>query len=424
MAENIEDPPVDEVLELDGAGSRRRRLWRILFWSVAVIIVAGAAYVIVAGSGGDMAVRYVTDKAAKGDLTVTVTATGTIQPVKKVDVSSELSGIVRRVLVDANDRVRVGQVLAELDKDKLRALVDLARATVAAKVAKLNEAEASVVELRARYQRTQLLTERGVASDQTLESARAAYDRANASLASARAEIKVSESDLAINELNLKKADIVSPIDGIVLERNVDPGQTVASSLQAPVLFRLADNLSRMQLEVDIDEADVGKVRNQQDASFTVDAYPNRRFPAKISVVRYASQTVEGVVTYKAILTIDNSDLLLRPGMTATAEIVVERVTGVLLVPNAAIRFSPPATGNRDSRGFLSRLIRRGPPFRQPSRPATNGENSRSVWILANGEPKQISIRVGATDGRRTQVTSGPLSDGQPVIVDAVQTRR
>lgn len=417
---------IEDVLGVDGPSRARRRRRRYAAAAVAILIALAAvgAYLLV-GGGPDGTLRYVTAAVTRGDLTVTVTATGTIQPINKVEVSSELSGIVRKVNVEANDVVKIGQVLAELDTDKLKAQVEHARATLASKQAKLVEAQATVDELKSKYDRAKALAERGVSSAQALEAAKAGYDRAVASIASAKADIKVALSDLAINELNLKKACICSPINGIVLERNVEPGQTVASSLQAPVLFRLAEDLRKMQLEVDIDEADVGKVRDGNSATFTVDAYANRRFPAKISLVRFASQTVEGVVTYKAILTIDNSGLLLRPGMTATAEIIVDQFKQVLLVPNGALRFSPPADNQAQSRGLLGSLIRRGPPrFRQPSGPRTANSAKRSLWMLEDGDPVEIKVTVGATDGRRTQVTDGSLKEHQKVIVDATKTKR
>jgi HlyD family secretion protein len=426
MAETTsQEPEIEDVLGVDGASGARRRRWRYVVGGIVVLVVLAVGYLLLAGGSNGDGIRYLTTKAVRGDLTVTVTATGTIQPINTVDVSSELSGIVRKVNVEANDQVKAGQPLAELDTDKLKAQVEHARATLASKKAKLVEAQATVDELKGKYDRAKALAERGVSSAQNLETAKAAYDRALASIASAKADIKVAESDLAINELNLKKACICSPITGIVLVRNVEPGQTVASSLQAPVLFKLAEDLRKMQLEVDIDEADVGKVREGHTASFTVDAYPNERFPAKISVIRYASQTVEGVVTYKAILTIDNSELLLRPGMTATAEIVVEQVKQALLVPNTALRFTPPDTSKRDSRGLLGSLIRRGPPrFRRPSAPARANSRTRNIWILRDGEPVRLQVTVGASDGRRTQVTSGDLKEGDAVITDTAATKR
>ena len=211
---------------------------------------------------------------------------------------------------------------------------------------------------------------------------------------------------MKLNETNLAKACICSPINGVVLKRNVEPGQTVASSFQAPVLFSIAEDLKKMELQVDIDEADVGQVKVGQNANFSVDAYPDRKFPAAIRDIRFDSETIQGVVTYKAVLSIDNSELLLRPGMTATAEIRVTELFDALLVPNAALRFAPAAGDSADNRSLLRRLLPGPPQFRPASQHEETGAN-RSVWALRNGEPVQVAIVIGPSDGRRTQVRSG-----------------
>jgi HlyD family secretion protein len=364
------------------------------------------------------ATGYVTAPVTRGDLEVTVTATGSVQPTNQVDVSSELSGIVRTVLVDYNSPVEVGQVLAELDTDKLEATVESARATLNAARARVNEAEATVLETQRIYERRQALVAREITPVQDLDVARAAHERAVASLASARAEVEVAEADLRLKETELAKACICSPINGVVLQRNVDPGQTVASTLQAPVLFAIAEDLTQMEVQVDVDEADVGKVEEGQTATFSVDAYPDRRFPATIRELRFASETVQGVVTYKAVLTVDNSELLLRPGMTATAEIVVEEVEDALLVPNAALRFSPPADTSADeSGGFLGGLLPGPPRFRAASAPEETGP-ARQVWAMRDGAPAAVAIVAGATDGNRTEVREGEIEAGEAVIID------
>jgi HlyD family secretion protein len=229
----------------------------------------------------------------------------------------------------------------------------------------------------------------------------------------------------------LDKAVIQSPIDGIVLERQVEPGQTVAASLQTPVLFTIAENLAQMELHVDVDEADVGQVAEGQEAEFTVDAYPDRRFPARIVQVRFAPKTVEGVVTYETLLSVDNAKLLLRPGMTATAEILVEELKDVLLVPNAALRFSPPkGTGGPDAGharsgggGLVGMLLPRRPPNEKHGGEAVKGSKQR-VWVLREGRPEAVEIRTGATDGILTQVLEGPLEPGTGVLVDTLSGDR
>jgi HlyD family secretion protein len=210
----------------------------------------------------------------------------------------------------------------------------------------------------------------------------------------------------------------------VVLSRNVESGQTVAASFQAPVLFRIAQDLRRMELHVDVDEADVSRVGKGQQAAFTVDAYPDRSFPATIREVSFASKTVEGVVTYEAVLDVDNGDLLLRPGMTATAEITVERIDDALLVPNAALRFTPPSDAAQESGrgGLVSMLLPRPPMGRRPSGPETGDKSSQRVWTLTEGIPVSVPVTTGSSDGTRTVVTSGDLEAGLPVIVDLEST--
>jgi len=369
----------------------------------------------------DSAVRYQTAVVERGDLTVTVTATGTVEPTNQVEISSELSGIIRDVKVDYNDRVKVGQVLAELDTDKLEAEVAQSRATLAARIAAVAEATARVAEKKSEYDRIRQLQEKNFSSRHELDAAKAAYDAAVASLASARAEVDVARANLDADETNLRKACICSPIDGIVLKRDVEPGQTVASSLQAPVLFTLAEDLTEMKLEVDVDEADIGKVREGQDATFSVEAFPDLKLPARIAELRFAPEIVEGVVTYKAVLTIDNSGLMLRPGMTATAEITVQELKNVLLVPNAALRFVPPASRNKETRGegIVSRILPHRPQ-REPVSRQDADTVTKNVWQALAGRPVAVAVTTGATDGSMTQVLSGELSPGQEVIVDTI----
>jgi HlyD family secretion protein len=414
---------IEKILRLDESG---RSVWladrrvRLAAGALAALALIGLYWML---SGPRTTVRYVTQPATKGSLVVVVTATGSVQPTNKVDVSSELSGTVRKVLVDFNSAVKAGQPLAELDTDKLRASVASSRARLAAARAKVTDAKATVLEKQQEVVRKRLLAGKQYSSAHDLEAAEAAYDRAVAAVASSEADVGVAEADLALNETNLAKAVIVSPISGVVLKRSVDPGQTVASSFQAPVLFSIAEDLTQMELQVDVDEADVGQVRPGQKASFGVDAFPERRFPAVIRDVRYASETIQGVVTYKAVLTIDNSELLLRPGMTATAEIRVAEVTDALLVPNTALRYSPPADSSaQDKRSFLQRILP-GPPFRRSTqREAKAGE--RVVWTLDNSRPVAISMTPGATDGRNTEVRSGEIKVGQQLIVDQTTAKQ
>lgn len=406
---------IQAILKTSSASSWTQRWW---VKSGAVVLAGSLLLLIVwSFSGRTNAVRYLTEPVTRGSLVVIVTATGSVQPTKKVDVSSELSGTIRKVLVDFNSIVTAGQPLAELDTDKLKATVDSSRAKLAATKAKVMDAEATAVEKSKDLERMMRLAPARAVSLQDVDQAQAARDRADAALLVARAEVGVAEADLHLNETNLGKACICSPISGVVLKRNVDPGQTVASSLQAPILFSIAEDLKQMELQVDVDEADVGKVKIGQTATFSVDAFPDRRFPATIRDVRFASETIQGVVTYKAVLNIDNSELLLRPGMTATADIKVTEIQDALLIPNASLRYAPPAAAAATSRSFLSRLLPTGPRFRTTT-PREEAGNNRTVWMLRDGTPVQIKVAIGASDGKHTEVQGGELQPEQLVIVD------
>ncbi|MEJ2344000.1 MAG: efflux RND transporter periplasmic adaptor subunit [Gammaproteobacteria bacterium] len=406
---------------------RKRTLWgRLGKWSALAAIIAAVAVGLALYSSRDTAQwRFQTAEARRGDLTVTVTATGTLQPVNQVDVGTEVSGTVERVAVDFNDRVKRGEVLAQLDTDQLSAKLRQSQAALELARAKVQDADATLIETRLKFKRLQALAGKGMSSKDERDAAEAAYARARASLEVAKAQVTQAQAQVDADRTMLDKAVIRSPIDGIVLKRQVEPGQTVAASLQTPVLFTLAENLKQMELDVAVDEADVGQVKDGQHATFTVDAFPDRRFPAVINQVRYAPQTVQGVVTYEAVLAVDNSDLSLRPGMTATAEIVVKQLSDVLLVPNAALRFAPPVTQTRSSGGsLLSRLFPRPRHATTTPREASGAEGRQRVWILSDGRPVAVPVTVGASDGQMTEVLAGKVSAGTPVLVDAVQVSK
>jgi HlyD family secretion protein len=416
-------PDVDAIVGAKKSARSRFLQPRNVMWALFVAVAVGGLYAIWSYSGSNQsAASYITEPAVRGNMTVIVTATGAAQPITQVNVSSELSGTIRRVHVDYNSPVKVGQPLADLDTDKLKATIDSVRARLDAARAKVADTLTTIEERRAEFERKKELLTKGAATVRDLELTKAAYDRAVSAHSSAQAEVKVVEADLRLSEINLAKACICSPIDGVVLKRSVDPGQIVASSLQAPVLFVIAQDLRHMELQVDIDEADVGKVRVGQEATFSVDAYPDRKFPASIRDIRFGSEVVQGVVTYKAVLSIDNAELMIRPGMTATAEVVVEQVTDALLVPNAALRFSPVSAmaEKKKSRGLLDRLLPKPPraTFRQPSESEASGPNRR-IWVLRNGAPVPVPVLVGASDGRRTEIRQGAIQPNEPIIVDA-----
>jgi HlyD family secretion protein len=420
---------IGQTLNIDQSSDRKKHLKRWLIVAVLAIAIVTSA-VVWKGTKKSNSMQYQTREVQRGDLTVTVTATGALEPTNQVDVGSELSGIIKTVEVDYNDRVKVGQILARLDTDKLKAKVLQSNAALESARAKVLEAQATVKESEdqlARLKQVWELSNNMVPSQQDLDAAQAALHRAKATEATAKAQVSQAQATLEADETDLAKTVIHSPINGIVLTRNVEPGQTVAASFQAPVLFTLAEDLTQMELHVDVDEADVGQVTKGQEAVFTVDAHPGRSFPAQITQVRYGSQTVNGVVTYKTVLNVDNSDLSLRPGMTATADITVNKVENAILVPNAALRFIPPvkekeAPSNGSS--LLNKLLprRHRPPSKQRKDSIAN--KLQHVWTLRDGKLLAIAVGIGATDGKMTEVTSGDIEPGMSLVIDTMRPER
>lgn len=373
---------------------------------------------------------YVTAPVERGNVTLTVTANGTLKPTRSVAIGSELSGTVSRVLVDVNDQVKKGQVLLELDRSKFQDTVTRAQAALAAAQAGLAQNEATASEARAtlnRFEEVARLSGGRVPSATELDSARATVARAVASTNNARAQVSQARATLSTEETNLSKASIRSPIDGVVLARTVDPGNAVAASLQAVTLFTLGEDLRQMVLEASVDEADVGSVQKGQRASFTVSAFPNRPYPALVDRVSFGSTTTNNVVTYTAKLNVENSDLSLRPGMTATATIIAIERQGVLRVPNTALRFSPVSQSAAQaaaatSGSLVSRMMPR-PPQGAARRPRDSGaapaaDQQRQIWILRDQQPTAVMVQAGISDGRHTEVSSPELSEGDLVITD------
>lgn len=409
---------------------RTSKLWRILgLMLVALLIAASLTWWLTRSAQEANAPQYRTEAATTGNLVVTVSATGNLQPTNQVDVGSELSGTIEAVLVDANDQVKKGQVIARLDPTLRRDQAAKSRAALATAEAQVKQATATVQETRAtlsRLREVARLSGGKTPSKAELENAEAALARAIANEAAARASVEQAQATLHSDETNLTKTVIRSPIDGVVLARKVEQGQTVAASLQAPILFTLAEDLKRMELNVDVDEADVGQVQIGQKATFTVDAWRGRSYPATISRVNYGSQVKDGVVSYLTLLQVDNDDLSLRPGMTATAEITTALRENVLLVPNAALRFSPTtATAQPKSGGLLESLLPRPPrsTSSRGDRQANGKTGQRKLWVLQDGQPVAVPVKTGATDGKMTEITGGELKPGAPVIIETVATK-
>ncbi len=395
----------DEIKATLGKTKKRRtwKFWTILLGGVAVVGFIGVKVL----SGPPAPTEYERTEVTRGTLVVEVNATGTIQPVNQIQVGAEVSGLIEEVLVDFNDEVAAGQLLARINTQELEAAVVQAGAALASAEASVLEARATATEARAQRNRTRALVERNNASPAQLEIRQAALARAEAGIARTLAGVTQAEAVLTSAQSRLAEAEIRSPIDGMVLDRLIEEGQTVAASFQTPHLFTIAQDLTQMELQVDVDEADIGYVAEGQDASFTVDAYPAREFVATIVQVRNAPRELSGVVTYEALLLVANPDLALKPGMTATADITVDVIEDATLVPNGALRFVPPDEEDVE-------------------RPVSeNGVQRGMVWMQdEEGALQHFEVTVGESDGRLTVIIDGVLEVGQEVITDIVRERR
>ena len=412
-------PDITETLEMNRSHMLGKRLKKYLIIAL-VALLAVAAVIIWKTAGTRTAPQYKTEQVRRGELTVIVTATGTLQPTNTVSVGSELSGIIKSVEVNYNGKVKVGQVLARLDTSKLEAQLTQSKAALESAKAKVLQAQATRAKL-AQLQKVRELSNGKVPSQSEMNAAEEAFERAKADVASATAAVSQAQATLQANETDLYKSVIRSPINGIVLTRSIEPGQTVAASFQAPVLFTLAEDLAQMELHVNVDEADVGKVQEGQKAAFSVSAYPNRTFEARITQARYASTTTSGVVTYETVLKVSNTDLSLRPGMTATADITVKKVENAILVPSAALRFTPPVQQEeKSSTGLVGTLLPRPPSGTQQREDTTTNGKQQRVWILKNGQLSSVSITTGSTSGRMTEILAGDIQPGMEVVVDII----
>jgi len=423
MNTKAETVPAPDVLQAEALGTGHRR--RIAYWIVSVLLAVAAVTAAYRFLHRPVAsYTYTTLPASSGPLTVTVTATGQLQPLVQVEIGSEVSGTIEQVEADYNSRVRKGQVLARINPDKLAAGAAQARAARAAADARMADARAAVKVDALAVWRCTTLRAKQLCTQESLDGAQAALERAQASLDASGAEAEQAAAAQKVAETDLAKAVIRSPIDGIVLIRSVEPGQTVAASFQSPVLFTLAQDLAHMELDVDVDEADIGSVKQGEPATFSVDAYPDRSFPARLTQVRFGPKTVQGVVTYQAVLMVDNRDLALRPGMTATASITVKHVTKALLVPNASLRFQPPEQEDGESRGLVASLLPHAPHSVTARTHAPAAGSERDIWVLKDGRPEPLRISIGASDGSMTEVLKGALNEGDSVITDATAAKR
>lgn len=419
-------PDAVEALELDQPSERYTGLRR---WLVVFLLVALALTVlgIIRRTDQSNETQFQTKNVRRGDIVLTVTATGTLAPTKKVDVVSELSGIIKTVEADYNDHVKSGQVLARLDTSKLELVV--AQYTAALEKAKANTqlAKAKLKDAVRDYQRQRALRPEGAAAQSKLDEKETAFEKASAEVIGAKAEVIRWQAVLDAAHTELSKAFIRSPIDGIVLARSVEPGQNVSAILQMPALFTVAESLTCLEMRVDVGEADVTRVKEGQTVVLTVDALPDRTFHGHVVQTRYCAKTMGGVATYKTVLRVDNSDLSLRPGMTATACITVGRIEDAILVPNAALRFTPPVPHDKRFFRALSGMLLPHPSVAEsaPRRSQGNGrDGTHQVWVLHDNHPVPISITLGATDETWTEVVDGDLKPGMVLVVGVLENER
>jgi len=408
----------------------RKWLWRV----GTLVVLVGIGFGLLQwrqAAARASAPTFQTEPAELGELKATVTATGTLDGQDSVEVGAEVTGNISKIYVDFNDRVKEGDILLEINPEVLLATKQSAAARLTAARASYSSAKATAKEAKATLARMRELAKKGLVSTSDLESAEAAYERSNAQTRSTSADILVAKASLDSAETSLKKATIRAPIDGVVLSRSVELGQTVTASLQTPVLFLLARDLTKMELSVQIDEADIGRVKEGQPASFTVDAFPKRKFNAKLRSLRNVPTTTDNVVTYEAVLDVENKDLSLRPGMTATAVIVTEHVKDAVLVSNTALRFVPPKqtgapAGKAPSLKMLTRGGGRGrgggrrpagSAAPTPAKPPVDEVEYSTVWILEGRKPKEVKVIAGVSDGTLTEIKSG-LEAGAEVVVD------
>lgn len=362
---------------------------------IAIIVVAGA---FVAFRDKGTVSKFRTEKVIRGDITASVTAAGTVNAVTTVLVGTQVSGTIKDIYVDFNSRVKKGQVIAEIEPATFDAQVEQARANLLSAEANLERAEAALLDSKRTMERNRELFAQHMIAKSELDTSETNHESARAQVSVAKAQIAQAAAALKIAETNLRYTKIVSPVDGIVVSRNVDVGQTVAASFQTPTLFNIAQDLTKMQIDSSVAEADIGMVKVGQPVEFTVDAYPDITFKGRVSEIRNAPITVQNVVTYDAVVKVDNRQLKLKPGMTANVSIVISGKKDVIMMPNAALRFGPSEMRKNDNMK----------------------EKGSAAWIVEEGKPKRVKVTAGISDGSYTELLSGDIKEGQELIVESL----
>jgi HlyD family secretion protein len=367
---------------------------------LVVLLAAGLLFYLSSGNNGP---KFKTQTAARGDIRAAVTATGTMNAVTTVLVGTQVSGTISKLYVDFNSPVKKGEILAQIDPATFQAQVDQARANLQVAQANVQKAEAGVIDTKRTMERNKTLFARNFIAKSDVDTAETNYLSAEAQLSASKGAVAQTRAALDFAETNFRYTKIISPVDGTVISRNIDVGQTVAASFQTPTLFNIAQDLTRMQIDTSVDEADIGKIKVDQPVEFSVDAYPDITFRGKVSEVRNAPITVQNVVTYDVVVKVDNPELKLKPGMTANVSIILDDKKGVLRVPNAALRFRP-AERSKET----------------PPQKGSADQKGSAVWVLENDRPKRTKVTSGISDGNYTEILSGDLKEGDAVIVESI----
>ncbi|MDN5061260.1 efflux RND transporter periplasmic adaptor subunit [Aliarcobacter butzleri] len=408
----------DLLEELESFSSKKRINRKFIYIVTAIIsFLAIVLFFIFNGNDKSNKIEYITKKVTQGDLSVVVSTTGNLNPTNSVEIGIEVSGTLKEIFVDFNDEVKAGQILAKIDTVKLQSQVDSSTAALAIAVANQKESQVLLNNKKTLYDRTLNMYKNSggkYPSKNELDDTRFSYEAAIESLEAAKAKVLQAQSNLKTDKQNLEKASVKSSIDGIVLNREVEVGQTLAATMSAPKLFTIAKDLTNMDLIVSIDEADVADIKKDLPVTFTVDAYPNKVFNGKVKQVRLNPVDTNGVVTYETVVSVDNEDLLLKPGMTATAKIITKESKNKLLIPNGALRFKPKMQEQKN--GGVNLV---GPNMNRPANVARDLSKKElaPIFILENNQPKRVMVKVLDSDGKLTSIESEELKVNDEVII-------
>ncbi|MDK2091965.1 efflux RND transporter periplasmic adaptor subunit [Aliarcobacter butzleri] len=408
----------DLLEELESFSSKKRINRKFIYIAIAIVsFLAIVLFFIFNGNDKSNKIEYITKKVTQGDLSVVVSTTGNLNPTNSVEIGIEVSGTLKEIFVDFNDEVKAGQILAKIDTVKLQSQVDSSTAALAIAVANQKESQVLLNNKKTLYDRTLNMYKNSggkYPSKNELDDTRFSYEAAIESLEAAKAKVLQAQSNLKTDKQNLEKASVKSSIDGIVLNREVEVGQTLAATMSAPKLFTIAKDLTNMDLIVSIDEADVADIKKDLPVTFTVDAYPNKVFNGKVKQVRLNPVDTNGVVTYETVVSVDNEDLLLKPGMTATAKIITKESKNKLLIPNGALRFKPKMQEQKN--GGVNLV---GPNMNRPANVARDLSKKElsPIFILENNQPKKVMVKVLDSDGKLTSIESEELKVDDEVII-------